>query len=74
MEENLKVGPWGGEGGKNSWSFKANRGGISEIVIMHGWAIDAISFKSDDRSGTFQYSEKFGGNGGKTEKVKTMML
>uniref|UniRef100_A0A7N2KSA7 Jacalin-type lectin domain-containing protein n=1 Tax=Quercus lobata TaxID=97700 RepID=A0A7N2KSA7_QUELO len=69
MEENLKVGPWGGEGGKNSWSFKANKGGISEIVIMHGWAIDAISFKSDDRSGTFQYSDKFGGNGGRTEKI-----
>ncbi|KAF3949947.1 hypothetical protein CMV_024242 [Castanea mollissima] len=69
MEENLKVGPWGGEDGKNSWSFKANKGGISEIVIMQGWAIDAISFKSDDRSGTFQYSDKFGGNGGKTEKI-----
>ncbi|KAM3758468.1 hypothetical protein ACB098_01G046200 [Castanea mollissima] len=68
-EEDLKVGPWGGEDGKNSWNFKANRGGISEIVIKHGWAIDAISFKSDDRSGTFQYSDKFGGNGGKTEKI-----
>ncbi len=70
LEGCLKVGlgPWGGEGGK-LWSFKAKKGGITEIVILHGEAIDSISFKSDDGDGAFEYSDKFGGECGRSDKV-----
>uniref|UniRef100_A0A2N9GMN9 Jacalin-type lectin domain-containing protein n=1 Tax=Fagus sylvatica TaxID=28930 RepID=A0A2N9GMN9_FAGSY len=57
LEGCLKVGPWGGEGGKH-WSFKAKKGSITEIVVLHGEAIDSISFKSDDGDGAFEYSDK----------------
>uniref|UniRef100_A0A7N2M424 Jacalin-type lectin domain-containing protein n=2 Tax=Quercus lobata TaxID=97700 RepID=A0A7N2M424_QUELO len=63
MEECLKVGPWGGKGG-NQWSFKANKGGITEIIIFHGGAIDSISLKCGDQDGVLQNSNKIGGNGG----------
>ena len=69
MEECLKVGPWGGKGG-NQWSFKANKGGITEIIIFHGGAIDSISLKCGDQDGVLQNSNKIGGNGGhRNDKV-----
>jgi hypothetical protein len=68
LEGCLKVGPWGGEGGKH-WSFKAKKGSITEIVVLHGEAIDSISFKSDDGDGAFEYSDKFGGEGGRSDKA-----
>ncbi|GLT92126.1 hypothetical protein SLE2022_099800 [Rubroshorea leprosula] len=62
-----KLGPWGGLGG-TEWSYKP-KGSITEIVILHGWAIDSISFKSDNGNGSAEYSQKYGGEGGKTDKV-----
>ena len=74
MEECLKVGPWGGKG-SNQWSFKANKGGITQIIIFHGGAIDSISFKCGDEYGVLQHSKKVGGKGGnKTDKVHIYML
>lgn len=71
MEECMKVGQWGGNAG-SYWSFKANKGGISEIIITYGGAIDSISFKSEDEDGAFEYSDMYGGNDGKrTDKVHT---
>ena len=62
MEECLKVGPWGGKG-SNQWSFKANKGGITDIVLFHGGAIDSISLKCGDQDGLLHNSNKIGGNG-----------
>ena len=59
MEECMKVGQWGGNAG-SYWSFKANKGGISEIIIIHGEVIDSISFKSEDGDDAFEYSDKIG--------------
>lgn len=59
----MKVGQWGGVAGSYQ-SFKANKGGISEIIIIHGETIDSISFKSEDGDGAFEYSDKYGGDGG----------
>ena len=69
MGEFLTVGPWGGIGG-NHWSFVQNKGGIIEMEIHHGDAIDSISFKCGDEYGVHQQSMKVGGNGGHiTKKV-----
>ncbi|KAM3758470.1 hypothetical protein ACB098_01G046300 [Castanea mollissima] len=69
MEECMKVGQWEGKAG-SYWSFKANKGGISEIIIIHGEAIHSISFKSEDGDGTFEYSDKYGGDDGdRTDKI-----
>ena len=69
MEECLKVGPWGGKGW-NQRSFKANKGGITEIVIFHGGAINSISLKCGDQDGVLHNSNKIYGNGGhRNDKV-----
>ena len=74
MEEVLTIGPWGGEGGSR-WSFVENKGGIIEMEIVHGGAIDSISFKCGDEYGVLQHSKKVGGKGGnKTDKVHIYML
>ncbi|KAK2654021.1 hypothetical protein Ddye_013877 [Dipteronia dyeriana] len=46
LEDFIKVGPWGSQGGTH-WSFKP-MGLISEIIISHGWLFNSISFKSED--------------------------
>ncbi|KAK1554350.1 hypothetical protein Q3G72_011009 [Acer saccharum] len=59
--------PWGGPGGDQHWSFKANVA-ITEILISHVLVVDSISFASVDENGKLEYSERFGGDGGKSEK------
>ncbi|KAF8388126.1 hypothetical protein HHK36_026792 [Tetracentron sinense] len=56
-EEAISVGPWGGGGGTH-WSHNV-KGGITQITISHGAAIDYISFKTHDKG-----VMKFGGPGG----------
>ncbi|KAK2660531.1 hypothetical protein Ddye_007064 [Dipteronia dyeriana] len=68
LADSIKIGPWGGPGGNQHWSFKA-KVAITEIIITHGIVVDSISFTSIDENGKFEHSEKFGGGGGKTEKV-----
>ncbi|KAM3749711.1 hypothetical protein ACB098_05G208000 [Castanea mollissima] len=69
MEEFLTVASWGGEGGSR-WSFVENKGGIIEMEIVHGGAIDSITFKCGDEYGVLQHSKKVGGKGGnKTDKI-----
>ncbi|KAK0595323.1 hypothetical protein LWI29_005634 [Acer saccharum] len=43
----FKVGPFGGQGGKE-WIYKPNDA-VTEITISHGWVIDSLSFKSVDK-------------------------
>ncbi|KAK1554415.1 hypothetical protein Q3G72_011771 [Acer saccharum] len=68
LADSVKIGPWGGPGGNQHWSFKA-KVAITEIIITHGNVVDSISFTSIDENGKIEHSEKFGGGGGKTEKV-----
>ncbi|KAL5847636.1 hypothetical protein ACOSQ3_011160 [Xanthoceras sorbifolium] len=58
--------------GDHEWSFKPN-GGITEIKLRRGLAIDSITFKSIDEKGNIETSNKFGGNGGYDEHVNTEM-
>ncbi|TXG52223.1 hypothetical protein EZV62_021392 [Acer yangbiense] len=68
LADSIKIGPWGGPGGNQHWSFKA-KVAITEIIITHGMVVDSVSFTSIDENGKIEHSEKFGGSGGKTEKV-----
>ncbi|KAK1555537.1 hypothetical protein Q3G72_027845 [Acer saccharum] len=68
LADSIKIGPWGGPGGNQHWSFKA-KVAITEIIITHGMVVDSVSFTSIDENGKIEHSEKFGGGGGKTEKV-----
>ncbi|KAL6527438.1 hypothetical protein OROGR_016528 [Orobanche gracilis] len=69
-EGEILVGAWGGPGG-NPWRYKANGGGIKQIIIRSGGVIDSIVFKGDgDETSAEVYSVKFGGRGGnRTEKI-----
>ncbi|KAK9280443.1 hypothetical protein L1049_014134 [Liquidambar formosana] len=62
LEGCTSMGPWGGPGG-SEFSFCV-KGGIKQIVIAHGVAIDSIIFKGDNGDGVLEESDKFGGNGG----------
>ncbi|TXG52222.1 hypothetical protein EZV62_021391 [Acer yangbiense] len=62
------MSPWGGPRGNQHWSFNA-KVAITEIIISHGVVVDSISFMSIDENGKIEHSEKFGGGGGKTERV-----
>ncbi|KAH7567268.1 hypothetical protein JRO89_XS07G0041400 [Xanthoceras sorbifolium] len=53
---------WGGDGG-TEWNYQPN-GPITEIIVSHGYFIDAISFKSVDGEGKVHSSDKYGGDGG----------
>ncbi|KAK0581475.1 hypothetical protein LWI29_014149 [Acer saccharum] len=55
-----------------SWSFKANVA-ITEILISHGLVVDSISFASIDENDEIKYSERFGGDGGKSEKPQRIL-
>ncbi|KAA8518150.1 hypothetical protein F0562_015624 [Nyssa sinensis] len=64
VEGCISVGPWGGSGGSgNEWHDKA-KGDITKIIIVHGWAIHSILFKSHNDDGSLEYSNKFGGQAG----------
>ncbi|TXG68434.1 hypothetical protein EZV62_003369 [Acer yangbiense] len=67
-EVTTKAGPFGGQGGTD-WNYKPN-GAITEITISHGWVIDSLSFKTVDKNGKSQYSDKFGGEGGDSDLIK----
>ncbi|TXG68440.1 hypothetical protein EZV62_003375 [Acer yangbiense] len=41
-----------------------------EITISHGWVIDSLSFKTVDKNGKSEYSDKFGGEGGDSDLIK----
>ncbi|TXG52224.1 hypothetical protein EZV62_021393 [Acer yangbiense] len=70
LADSIKVGPWGGPGGDQHWSFKA-KAGITEIIICHGWVVDSVSFASIDENGKIEYSKKFGSpERGKSDKAK----
>ncbi|KAK1578251.1 hypothetical protein Q3G72_028780 [Acer saccharum] len=63
----FKVGPFGGQGGKE-WIYKPNDA-VTEITISHGWVIDSLSFKSVDKNGKAKYSNRYGGEGGDTSDL-----
>nr|XP_009763421.1 PREDICTED: putative late blight resistance protein homolog R1B-12 isoform X1 [Nicotiana sylvestris]XP_009763428.1 PREDICTED: putative late blight resistance protein homolog R1B-12 isoform X1 [Nicotiana sylvestris]XP_009763437.1 PREDICTED: putative late blight resistance protein homolog R1B-12 isoform X1 [Nicotiana sylvestris] len=63
----ILVGPWGGTGG-SEWNYKL-KSYIKEILIAHGGCIDSIMFKTITEQGTTIDSPKFGGNGGRINKV-----
>ncbi|CAI9281958.1 unnamed protein product [Lactuca saligna] len=69
MESNrIHVGPWGGNGGVNPWTFIPN-GRISQIRISGSGCVDSIRFAYIDNQGVQKYSEKYGGDGGSTHIV-----
>ncbi|KAK9136287.1 hypothetical protein Syun_015617 [Stephania yunnanensis] len=64
----ISVGPWGGQEGER-WDDGAYTA-VRQVVITHGAGIDAIQFEYDLK-GTSLWSQKHGGNGGKTtDKIK----
>ncbi|KAK9280440.1 hypothetical protein L1049_014130 [Liquidambar formosana] len=68
LEGCTSMGPWGGPG-RNEFNFCV-KGGIKQIVIVHGQAVDSIIFKGDNGDGVLKESNKFGGNGGvQTDKI-----
>lgn len=67
FEEAINVGPWVGHGG-SEYSCEA-KGGITEIIISHAYNTGIRFSPGDDGNGRIEYSDKFGGNVGKTEKV-----
>ncbi|XP_009772162.2 putative late blight resistance protein homolog R1A-10 isoform X2 [Nicotiana sylvestris] len=63
----ILVGPWGGTSG-SEWNYKLKHP-IKEILIAHGYFIDSIMFRTITEQGTTTDSQKFGGNGGRINKV-----
>ncbi|KAK3199096.1 hypothetical protein Dsin_022511 [Dipteronia sinensis] len=71
VQEIIKIGPWGGEGG-DKWDVKppSINSSITEINISHGDVVNSLSFKSVDRvTGKTKPSPTYGGRGSKTEQV-----
>ncbi|XP_075090084.1 mannose/glucose-specific lectin-like isoform X2 [Nicotiana tabacum] len=64
----ILVGPWGGNTGGSEWNYKL-KSHIKEILIAHGGCIDSIMFRTITEQGTTIDSPKFGGNGGRINKV-----
>lgn len=58
----IKIVAWGGEGEKE-WTYKPE-GAITQINIVHGGAIESISFSSVKPDGGVESPVKFGGDGG----------
>lgn len=63
----MLVDAWGGSGGQE-WNYKFN-GPIKEIVINHADIIDSIMFTTINEGGGTIDSPRFGGNGGRRDKV-----
>ncbi|KAK4279976.1 hypothetical protein QN277_011664 [Acacia crassicarpa] len=53
----ISLGPWGGPGGEDPFSFRVEGSGIEEIIVEHGDTVNSIAFK--DANGN--YYGKFGG-------------
>ncbi|TXG62628.1 hypothetical protein EZV62_009622 [Acer yangbiense] len=74
------IGPWGGPGGNQHWSFKA-KVAITEIIISYGKensskladsikVVDSVSFASINENSKIEYSKKFGSpERGKSNKI-----
>ncbi|CAH1445201.1 unnamed protein product [Lactuca virosa] len=59
----VQVGPWGGKGGVNPWTFIPS-GRICEICISALGCVDSIRFTYKDRDNVKHHSETYGGDGG----------
>ncbi|CAH1424393.1 unnamed protein product [Lactuca virosa] len=64
----IHVGPWGGNGGVQPWTFIPN-GRISQIRISASGCVDSIRFTYIDNQGVQKHSERYGGDGGSTHIV-----
>ncbi|OIT07262.1 PREDICTED: putative late blight resistance protein homolog R1B-23 [Nicotiana attenuata] len=65
--DSILVEPWGGTGG-SKWDYKL-KSPIKEILVAHGDIIDSIIFITVTEQGTTIDSPKFGGGGGRKDKV-----
>ncbi|KAJ8530601.1 hypothetical protein K7X08_023482 [Anisodus acutangulus] len=65
--EAILMEPWGGSGG-SEWNYELKTP-IREILIGHGLIIDSIMFRAVDEKGTLIDSPRFGGDGGRKDKV-----
>lgn len=59
----VEVGPWGGDGGVNPWTFKPI-GTIVGFRIASGVVVDSIRFTYKDESQVSHNSPTYGGDGG----------
>nr|XP_016463415.1 PREDICTED: putative late blight resistance protein homolog R1B-23 isoform X2 [Nicotiana tabacum]XP_016463417.1 PREDICTED: putative late blight resistance protein homolog R1B-23 isoform X2 [Nicotiana tabacum]XP_016463418.1 PREDICTED: putative late blight resistance protein homolog R1B-23 isoform X2 [Nicotiana tabacum]XP_016463419.1 PREDICTED: putative late blight resistance protein homolog R1B-23 isoform X2 [Nicotiana tabacum]XP_016463420.1 PREDICTED: putative late blight resistance protein h len=66
--DSILVEPWGGNAGESEWNYKL-KSPIKEILIVHGDIIDSIMFRTVTEQGTTIDSTKFGGDGGRIDKV-----
>nr|XP_016489921.1 PREDICTED: putative late blight resistance protein homolog R1B-16 isoform X1 [Nicotiana tabacum]XP_016489923.1 PREDICTED: putative late blight resistance protein homolog R1B-16 isoform X1 [Nicotiana tabacum]XP_016489924.1 PREDICTED: putative late blight resistance protein homolog R1B-16 isoform X1 [Nicotiana tabacum]XP_016489925.1 PREDICTED: putative late blight resistance protein homolog R1B-16 isoform X1 [Nicotiana tabacum]XP_016489926.1 PREDICTED: putative late blight resistance protein h len=66
--DSILVEPWRGNIGGSEWNYKL-KSPIKEILIGHGDFIDSIIFRTITEQGTTIDSPKFGGNGGRIDKV-----
>lgn len=64
-----KIGPWGGEGG-SAWDDE-HIGGIRQIVIQHGRAIESIQIRYDVQ-GTLVWGDNHGGTAGSRTVVSCL--
>ncbi|XP_009769147.1 putative late blight resistance protein homolog R1A-3 [Nicotiana sylvestris] len=67
QEDSTLLEPWGGVGG-SKWNYML-KSPIKEILIVHGDVIDSIMFRTITEQGTTIDSPKFGGDGGRRDKV-----
>ncbi|XP_009795367.1 putative late blight resistance protein homolog R1B-16 isoform X1 [Nicotiana sylvestris] len=65
--DSILLEPWGGTGG-SEWNYML-KSPIKEILIAHGDVIDSIMFRTITEQGTTIDSPKFGGDGGRRDKV-----
>ncbi|KAL3372116.1 hypothetical protein AABB24_008582, partial [Solanum stoloniferum] len=65
--DQIMVEAWGGSGG-SEWNYKF-KSPIIEILINHGEIIDSIMFITMNEQGDKIESPRFGGNGGRRDKV-----
>nr|XP_009622528.1 agglutinin-like isoform X2 [Nicotiana tomentosiformis] len=64
----ILVEPWGGNTGGSEWNYKLKSPTI-EILIAHGDFIHSIMFRTITEQGSTIDSPKFGGDGGRRDKV-----
>ncbi|KAM3341812.1 agglutinin isoform X1 [Capsicum galapagoense] len=65
--DSILVEAWGGNGG-DEWIYKL-KSPIKEILINHGQIIDSITFRTINNEQNIIDSPRFGGNGGRRDKV-----
>lgn len=59
----VEVGPWGGDGGVNPWTFNPD-GRIVGFLIASGVVVDSIRFTYEDKDQVSHHSDTYGGDGG----------